>query len=59
VDDELRLVLPERAFDGGEVEQVKIRTGECPHLPIRSKLRRGLNEIIANQSVCACDPDRM
>ncbi len=59
VDDELRLVFCKLAADGSKIEEVKIGARDCPHTPVCGKARRGLDEIITNQSVCAGDPNEL
>ena len=56
MNDELWLVSGKLAADGGEIEQVKLVARHSSHPPMRSKLRRGPDEIIPNQAVRAGDP---
>lgn len=58
MDEQLRAVADKLAFHGGEVEQVKIRPGQGPHAAVRGMSRRGLDEIVSDQSVRAGDPGR-
>ena len=56
MDDKLRLVVGKSAFDGREIEQVKVGARQRPCVPERRKLWRRLDEMASNQSICAGDP---
>ena len=58
VDDKLRLILFEFLFNGGKVEQVKIRACQWAHPPARGQAGRGLDEIIPNQPVRTGNPSQ-
>jgi len=59
MNDELRFVFFEFAFDGFEIEQIKLLARQRAHAPARGKFRRGLDEIISDQPVGAGDPDKL
>jgi hypothetical protein len=58
VGDQRRSPQTKLAPDGIEIEQVKLRSFQSDYIPSRSKLRGGLDEVIADESTCASDPGK-
>ena len=56
MNDELWRFLVKRAVDGGEIEQVELRPGQAADTPGARELRRGLDEVVADESAGAGDP---
>jgi hypothetical protein len=50
------LLLAKRAADSRAIKQIKLWPGQSNHAPVGSELRRGLDEIVSDESARASDP---